>query len=222
MRQMSDEKMIRLDNLKQILRHRQLDAQGLSDATIGKDGRRKWSRSQCADLIAGRKSFGEKAARYLEEQVLGIPRFWLDQIHSDDGSDVVGDQLPSVATSFVHRSATQPPADQVVSAEPIYAMSGLDEGFPSTPVILDVGSSSLMPVIPTGALVRVKPCGPADVKTGDYVLVRPFDSGNGFFSVYTALPGGGFEVQDATGKHFNSNTHGTILLGRVTRVMKDY
>jgi len=73
--------MIRLENLKLILRQRQWGAHELSQATVGPDGKPKWSRSHCADLLAERKSFGEKAARYLEEQVLLIPRFWLDQPH---------------------------------------------------------------------------------------------------------------------------------------------
>lgn len=68
---MSDERLIRLENLRRLVAERGLTPQSLSD--------RLGSRySYWRDLLAGQKSFGEKAARRIEEG-LDLPRGWLDQ-----------------------------------------------------------------------------------------------------------------------------------------------
>lgn len=65
-RQMNDDALIRLANLKAL----NLTPKDLSDRIGGRV-------SYWADLLRGQKSFGEKAARKIEEQ-LGIPRMSLD------------------------------------------------------------------------------------------------------------------------------------------------
>jgi hypothetical protein len=71
---MSDIQRDRLKNFRRLVADRGLTPQSLSD--------RLGSRySYWRDLLAGEKSFGEKAARRIEEG-LEIPRGWLDQYMS--------------------------------------------------------------------------------------------------------------------------------------------
>lgn len=75
---MSEDALIRLDNLRMLLRERQMTPTRLA-AHTGK------SQSYYRDLLKGRKSFGEKAARALEK-TLSLPHGWLDLPH--DSSEV--------------------------------------------------------------------------------------------------------------------------------------
>jgi transcriptional regulator with XRE-family HTH domain len=69
---MNDDALIRLANLKAL----NLTPKDLSDRVGGRV-------SYWADLLRGEKSFGEKAARKIEEQ-LGIPRLSLDTADADE------------------------------------------------------------------------------------------------------------------------------------------
>jgi hypothetical protein len=84
----SDERLIRLENLRRLCAERGLTPQSLSDR-IG-------SRySYWRDLLVGQKSFGEKAARRIEED-LDLPRGWLDSVH-DKGELASDTNAPVVA-----------------------------------------------------------------------------------------------------------------------------
>jgi hypothetical protein len=69
---MSDDASIRLENLKRL----RLSSSQLRN-TLGR-GQSFWS-----DLLGGKKSFGEKLARSIEEG-LSIPRGWLDVSHEEN------------------------------------------------------------------------------------------------------------------------------------------
>lgn len=69
---MNDEAGIRRANLNRLLKARKLGPTALSRAYKGAPTPPYWS-----DLRRGRKDFGEKAARDIEEG-LGLPRGWLD------------------------------------------------------------------------------------------------------------------------------------------------
>ena len=71
---MSDERMIRVDNLKLLMKSNGLNKADLSKLLITSD-------SYVSKLLSGRPgTFGEKAARKVEEK-FKKPRFWLDEVH---------------------------------------------------------------------------------------------------------------------------------------------
>lgn len=73
----ADEALVRLGNLKAVLKARGLGATDL--AKMAKAAHQKGRVSYFADLIKDRKSFGEKTARRIEG-LLGIPQGSLDQV----------------------------------------------------------------------------------------------------------------------------------------------
>jgi hypothetical protein len=82
---MSDDRMIRIDNLKLVKRLQGLDnvrlgeLYGCSDTYIGK-------------ILGHKSAFGEKAARKMEE-ALGLPTKWLDEVHDDADYEDEADRL---------------------------------------------------------------------------------------------------------------------------------
>jgi transcriptional regulator with XRE-family HTH domain len=68
---MSEDALIRLDNLLLLRKERKLNAEALATLT-GKTA------SYYRQLLAGKKSFGEKIARDLEK-AMALPHGWLDQ-----------------------------------------------------------------------------------------------------------------------------------------------
>ena len=85
---MSDDALIRRENLKAL----GLTAQQLSD----KVGARY---TYWRDLMAGQKSFGEKAARKIEEK-LTLPRGWLDEVHTATKPDRLSPEAMQVAMAY--------------------------------------------------------------------------------------------------------------------------
>lgn len=81
----SEDKLIRLENLKIVMRDRQLE---IADLMRDVGGRYSYWR----DLIAGDKSFGEKAARKIEEK-LKLPRGWLDSSEEERATPKVFTEL---------------------------------------------------------------------------------------------------------------------------------
>lgn len=79
-----EEAAIRLENLKLVCAARGLDAKALADRFTGRY-------TYWRDLLAGNKSFGEKVARRIEED-LQLPPKWLDEPH--DGRA----EVPSTAS----------------------------------------------------------------------------------------------------------------------------
>jgi hypothetical protein len=69
-RRVSEDKLIRLENLRRLCKDRSLGPRELEEAVGGRY-------TYWRDLLAGEKSFGEKAARKIEES-LKLPRNWLD------------------------------------------------------------------------------------------------------------------------------------------------
>lgn len=95
---MNDDALIRLANLKAL----NLTPKDLSDRIGGRV-------SYWADLLRGQKSFGEKAARKIEEQ-LGIPRMSLDTADADEPIPTPATSVPAVPQE------SRPEADQLADA----------------------------------------------------------------------------------------------------------
>jgi hypothetical protein len=91
--EVSEDKLIRLENLKRVQTERGLTIGDLAD-------RLGTVYSFARDLLAGKKPFGEKLARKVEEKLL-LPRQWLDQ---------VGAPIPPEVTD----GNGGPPADDLV------------------------------------------------------------------------------------------------------------
>lgn len=73
---MSDERLIRIENLRRVCAERNLGAKELASSYYGRY-------TYWRDLLEGGKSFGEKAARKVEA-ALGLPDKWLDTPHKPD------------------------------------------------------------------------------------------------------------------------------------------
>lgn len=96
--QMNDDALIRLANLKAL----NLTPKDLSDRVGGRV-------SYWADMLRGQKSFGEKVARKIEEQ-LGIPRMSLDTSDADEPIPTPAIGVPAQAQK------AQAEADQIADA----------------------------------------------------------------------------------------------------------
>ncbi|WP_157119055.1 hypothetical protein [Azohydromonas lata] len=75
---MSDERLIRLENLRRVCAERKLGPKELAENYHGRY-------TYWRDLLKGVKPFGEKAARKIEG-VMGLPDRWLDTPHVAGGS----------------------------------------------------------------------------------------------------------------------------------------
>jgi hypothetical protein len=88
---MSDERLIRIENLRRVCAERHLGAKELASNYYGRY-------TYWRDLLEGGKSFGEKAARKVEA-ALGLPDKWLDTPHQPDKA--TGASPPPVPTKAV-------------------------------------------------------------------------------------------------------------------------
>lgn len=136
---MSEDALIRLTNLQALCTARNWGPTELGRA-IKRDGR------QMSDMLRGQKSFGEKIARHIEQE-LKLPRNWLDQDHGKDEApppsfhDEKGEAIE-------HSPVADSPHQATVShaSEPL-ARGGLDEWGTGNLSPGHVTNATLAPVI---------------------------------------------------------------------------
>lgn len=92
---MAADKLIRVENLKALCEERSLTAKDLERLVGGRD-------TYWHGMLAGTRSFGEKAARKIEEK-LTLPRGWLDQSHAK-GEQVDALDADTLAFAKVYQS----------------------------------------------------------------------------------------------------------------------
>jgi hypothetical protein len=109
----SDEKLIRLDNLKRVVAERHYSIKDLTER-LG-SGYSFWH-----DLLSERKHFGEKLARKIEDG-LQLPRLWLDHVNVPvppevaDGTSPAQLDLMGLVAQLLHDLA-ETPEDQRMEA----------------------------------------------------------------------------------------------------------
>jgi hypothetical protein len=102
----SEEKLIRLDNFKRVVAERHYSIKDLTDR-LG-SGYSFWY-----DLLNGRKHFGEKLARRIEDG-LQLPRLWLDHVNAPvppevaAGSSAAQLDLMGLVAQLLHDLAETP------------------------------------------------------------------------------------------------------------------
>lgn len=95
--------MIRIDNLKLLMR-----LNSWSPADLARRVRK--SDSYISQLLTGKKNFGEKSARSIEERC-GKPRYWLDAVHDELDYTSVGNSSENVGvTNDSHSNQSESPA----------------------------------------------------------------------------------------------------------------
>lgn len=91
---MSDERLIRIENLRRVCAERHLGAKELASNYYGRY-------TYWRDLLEGGKSFGEKAARKVEA-ALGLPDKWLDTPHQpEESTGASPTAVPTKAVPYV-------------------------------------------------------------------------------------------------------------------------
>jgi plasmid maintenance system antidote protein VapI len=240
---MSDERMIRLHNLKSILKQRSLkkaDLATLMDVSDTYAGR----------IINGKDVFTEKTARKLEA-VLGLPHKWLDEIHTSEDanstpdnqspddqsheySDVVkGGEKPyevndTKASPYVTNLRSAPVifwgrmGDELLRANtewPANHMRDLPATSSTSDLVKWVVMAEDQPVsgIRTGDMVAIDPYRPLDSIKRNQVGLFKSDFGEFLLRRFNPLPKADgnlrFEVFDDEGRVLDNIRHGLVLVG---------
>lgn len=160
---------IRIKNLQRLLN----DKAGGNQTELGRlIGKRQ---SYVSDLLAGKKSFGEKVARDIEGG-LGLGPGWLDRESKAEPSNVtegppIRGRVPLISwvqagdfTALVDNYATGDGEDWVDSVVPVRRHT----------FALRVKGDSMVPEFNEGEVVIVEP--DADAENGDFVVVRNGDA----------------------------------------------
>lgn len=237
MGRMSDERMIRVDNLRLLMK-----TTGQNKAEVAR--LMAVSDAYVRKLLSGLPgTFGEKAARKVEE-AFKKPRFWLDVPHAGgeytneedqirSTPPTVGEELPEYNQHSGNHPARFPLApvlrwphlgDDLHKANtewperdlrPVPLVRTTSKSIKWIPVIDD----ALAPKILPGDLVAVDPeCMPAR----DQVAL--FKTGDGAFMLrrYRPLANGGFEAIDSTGDKLDCERYGLTVVALVCGLFRDY
>ena len=175
---MNEDRLVRVDNLKRLTESWSLKA---SDLTHRVGGRYTYWR----DLLAGKKSFGEKAARKIEDS-LSLPRGWLDrtdEVPADSGAGRAAtfEDDPDFALGARGGNVVGVPVTGTLyatSPADIDYFSGGPQGF-----VLGAGGQRGVHAL------RVQGDGAQGMRTGQFAVVEPAD----------LIPGEYFLVEDADG-----------------------
>lgn len=231
---MSEDSLIRFDNLNAYCKARKWGPTDLASAT----GR---GVNQCSDMLRRRKSFGEKIARDMEHK-LGLPRGWLDEPHDAQDPHLLRyDPVRSdeIAQATLRRaagklqfetggeSATKTLRVPIVewarlgehlqSANTEWPQPELREFIPARQPkgnrvkLIPVIDDHLAPRIVTGDLIAIDPDN-RQPQRNQVVLVKGADGAH-LLRRYTPLAGGAFEVIDAAGRVLDSQRHGLAIEG---------
>jgi hypothetical protein len=235
---MSDERMIRVDNLKLLMKTASMNKADVARLMIVSD-------AYVRKLLSGRPgTFGEKAARKVEE-AFKKTRFWLDVPHAGgeytDPSDqlsghptTVGEGLPSYLVHSGGESVTSFPMAPVLEwsklGEDLYRANNECpaselRAVPTTKAVsprikwIPVVDDSLAPKILPGDLVAIDPDSPA---VRDQVAL--FKTGDGAFLLrrYRPLANGGFEATDGVGDKLDSERYGLTVVGAFCGLFRDH
>lgn len=226
--------MIRLTNLQAITK-----ARGLNPGDLAKLAGRK--PSYYSDLLRGKKSFGEKAARTLE-QALDLPRNWLDQIHDTPEPGGLAEYRPTpdikpipandAAAPLMGESNQATLSVTKIGRAPVvvWARLGVDlirnndewteqhlaPFVTNRPIgprckLIKVEDNTLSPRIIAGDLVCIDP----DNKTPRRDKVALFKAPDGAYllRIFRPLVNGEFEAVDSNGGALDSTRHGLIIAG---------
>jgi hypothetical protein len=242
---MSDERMIRIENLK-LLKHQNgwtnehiAQLMGVSGAYIGK-------------LINKKTAFTEKTARHIEE-VSGKPRMWMDIVHTDgkyshsDEGDLslgahvlrTGNPAPLFAGEHENHvvlggvlSATTAPRAPVVEWAALekdvlkHKREWPAEAYKSfTPVIDEVSEYVKMATVIESPLSTIQPgdmvaIDPMAKPWDDCVIVLKIASGRLVLRRYRALSAGGYEAICPNEPPLDSTRHGITIFGVVVGLNK--
>lgn len=230
---MSEDTLIRYDNLDAIVKARNWGATDLAKAT----GRKV---NQCSDMLRRKKAFGEKIARDFERS-LGLPRGWFDEVHDQDDPWLT---RPHMTYSSMQMSTGKPyipylkAIETDVSAKnwgraPVVAWARLGEelyksnedwevadtvGFAVTQEpcgtkykAVEVPDDSLAPRIARGDMVIIDPDNTSPKRNQVALLKGP--DGAMMLRRYTPLAGNSFEVTDASGRALDAQRHGLAVVG---------
>lgn len=206
---MSDEKMIRIDNLRLLMKQNRWNnadaarSLGVSDQYISM-------------LLGGKKNFGEKAARKFEEKAKK-PRYWFDRDHGDELD--AADAPSSIGTDIGTRTDSEPakylPVIQsdgrlipVITWEKLYMLDAENSdpqlaGAETAPAEGRAGSKtkwvfmpdeSMQPRLHQGCRLKIEPGHVA--RPGNIVIVRNA-KGDHFVRLYRLVSGDHYEAQAA-------------------------
>lgn len=240
---MGDDHMNRVENLNLLMKERQWNKADLGRAIGTSD-------TYAGALAEGKKSFGERAARNIEDK-LGIPKGWLDQDHSG-GSD-----MPHTS-----HAAKEPRMSYATAAD-----QGISEAAPPSNVQHACATNgALAPEIDWGRLgaelYKDNDDWPADARRlvptsrtisnktkwlrltddklsptvipGDMVAVDPMQppsnerlalikcaDGSHILRFWRPLADGNFEVFDGSGRTLESKRHGLSVVGAVVGLYRE-
>lgn len=249
MTRMSDERMIRAENLRFLMKQLSLNKAevarvlGTSDTYVNK-------------LLSGKPgTFGEKAARKVEEKFRKT-RFWLDspqttQANGDDGTQektefpneysssqpttplVLGECSPLTLSSFADQRVTRFPLAPVLQwarlGEDLYRANsewptGDLKAVPTTRQCSD--KIKWVPVIDDALSPKIIP--------GDLIAIDPHGKpqseqvalfltadGQYLFRRYQPLANGNFEAIDSQGRALDSDRHGLTCVGSFAGLFRD-
>lgn len=143
------------------------------------------SQSATSDLMSGRKSFGEKMARSIEQH-LNLPALYLDNINvfvSEDGKQIVVEGGPNIAAGPDHKGKV--PLISWVQAGNFCStidnhQPGIADDWIDTTIsiknhtyALKVVGDSMEPMFPEGTIIIVEP--EMEALPGDFVIARNRD-----------------------------------------------
>lgn len=204
MNTMSDDRLIRLENLRTF---------GLGPTELKKKFGR--SVSYWSDMLRGQKSFGEDLARAIEESA-GLPRYWMDEPHDAESQHAEASNPHGEIGVKKSRNLIDLKNNLSFTLLPVVQFQGLDmsqkndalidgQEWISTPgqfseraKITKMPDNSMFPEIYPGEYIAFDPGIPADA--GDTVLIK--DEHGGFWiRKYRPLPGGKFDAVAANDDH---------------------
>lgn len=247
MARMSDERMIRADNLRLLMKQHNLTKAELARQLETSD-------TYVQKLLSGKPgTFGEKAARRVEES-FKKPRFWMDMVHA--GGEYSHASLeeqriePDAERGLMLRVTEDAGASRSYDA----AVNAGAISFPTAPVIewarlgvdlfkanaewpasdrkavptqrsvsdqvkwIPVHDDALAPKILPGDLVAIDPCG--EPQRDEVALFRTPD-GSFLLRRYQPLAVGGFEAVDAQGRVLDSVRHGLTVVGSLVGMFRE-
>ncbi len=246
---MSDERMIRVDNLKLLMRQLGIKTKAAMSRQLGV------SDTYVHKLLSGQPgTFGEKTARDIEE-ACKKPRFWLDVVHSDgeyteeslreaSGNAsmlLAGEeyptymrdaQSPSQAPQLASHATNFPMAPVVEWARLGDDLYRANNEWPTSdrrevPTTRDVSDAIKWIVVSDDSMAPT-------VLPGDLIAVDPHGSpkrdevtlmraatGEFLLRRWRPLPGGGFEAFDEAGRVMEGAKHGLTVVGAFVGVFRD-